>query len=281
MSRLIGLKLLMRFFTGEETDCDYRLSIIVKSDRLLERLLLRFVRFNRHLSHALARKFPGTFSAKSYGQVLKERIKADLAQRSGVTVLEVGGIDRPLLKKNPAFRYHGMDIESKERCFELYDEFLVQSIEKAIAAKYQMIISTTLLEHVPNNAAAVQDMYQGLTPGGVMHHFIPSKNHPYSICLRLVGPRLQQTLIRYLRPDSVATTGYPAFFNHCSPREMEDLFQRAGFVEIHLQHFYRANDYFAFFVPLYVLITLYENICKYFDLRALCSGFIISAKHPE
>lgn len=121
----------------------------------------------------------------------------------------------------------------------------------------------------------------GLTPGGTTHHFIPSKNHPYSICLRIVGPKLQKILIRYLRPDSVAETGYPAFFDHCSPQEMEELFQRAGFTEIDLQPFYRAHDYFAFFLPAFVLITFYENFCKYFDLRPLCSGFVISAKHPE
>lgn len=128
---------------------------------ILGRLLLRFVRFNRKLSHALVRNFPGTFAGKPYGQVLMERITADLAQRSGATVLEVGGIDRPLLKKSLNFRYHGMDIESKERCYELYDEFLVQSIEKPVPAQYQMIISMTLLEHVPNNAAAVRSMYGG------------------------------------------------------------------------------------------------------------------------
>lgn len=42
--------------------------------------------------------------------------------------------------------------------------------------------------------------------------------------------------------------------------------------------FYPANDYFAFFTPAFILVTLFENICKSLNWEVFASGFVISAK---
>lgn len=246
------------------------------------RWIRSFVSANRKICRALTQRFPRIFGvSQTYHQWLREQIASHLQSFPGAQVLEVGGIDRPLLKKGTAYSYHGMDIDVKERCYEIYDAFFVQSIEKPIHAQYQLILSMTLLEHVPNNTAAFENIYHGLTPGGVTLHYIPSKNHPYSLCLRMVGPKWQKILIRYLRPDSVEETGYPAFFDHCSPRAMRALCERTGFVDVQIQVFYRANDYFAFFVPAFVVVSLFENFCRYFRLDSCSSGFILSAKRAR
>ena len=83
-----------------------------------------------------------------------------------------------------------------------------------------MVISITMLEHVPNNTLAVGSMFEALKPGGVTHHYVPSNWHPYSIALRMVGPKLQKRLIATLRQAAAAVTGYPAFFDHCSVTSM-------------------------------------------------------------
>jgi SAM-dependent methyltransferase len=194
-------------------------------------------------------------------------------------VLEVGGIDRPLLARNDGFAYHGLDIEEKDGCQEIYDDFMVQSIEKPVTnGAYDLIISITVLEHVPDNAAAVTNIHSALKSGGVTHHYIPAKWHPYSIALQMVGPTWQRRLIGMLRSDAVEVTGYPTFFDHCSVREMKALFLKCGFVNIDVQPYWRANDYFAFFVPLYIAVSAFENLCAYFNWTALSSGFVISAK---
>jgi len=61
---------------------------------------------------------------------------------------------------------------------------------------------------------------------------------------------------------------------------MTKTFQAVGFTEIDVQPFYRANDYFAFFIPAFIIVTLYENVCRWLNLRALASGFVISARKP-
>jgi SAM-dependent methyltransferase len=243
-------------------------------------MLAEFVRLNRKAATWLETRFPGFFAEPSYKLALEQRIYADLAGSNVNVVLEVGGIDRPLLQRSAAFEYVGLDIEARPDCYKVYDKFIVQSIEEKVDASADMVVSITLLEHVPNNDAAVRSIYDILTPGGATHHYVPSKWHPYSIALRMVGPVMQKKLIALLRPAAAAVTGYPAFFDHCTPWGMSRLFSKAGFTNIDVRAFYRASDYFAFFLPAYLLVACFENLCAATGFRFFCSGFIISARKP-
>ena len=55
----------------------------------------------------------------------------------------------------------------------------------------------------------------------------------------------------------------------------------AGFTEIDVKPFYRANDYFAFFTPAFIIITMFENVCRLLGLSTLASGIVISARKPS
>ena len=62
-------------------------------------------------------RFPAAFSSPPYLQELLARIQADIDARRPVSVLEIGGIDRPLLAKGRGYAYDGLDIESREGCY--------------------------------------------------------------------------------------------------------------------------------------------------------------------
>lgn len=241
--------------------------------------LQRFVAANRALSQALERRFPRFFGFPSYQDELRGRIVASLADCSG-DVLEIGGIDRPFLSKSDGYRYVGMDIEEKPRCHEVYDRFVVQSVEDPIPGPYDLVLSITLLEHVRDNESSIANIFAALRPACTTHHYIPGKGHPYALALRAVGPRWQKRLIRVLRPGSVEETGYPTFFDHCTARDMARVFERAGFEGIRVRSFYRANDYFAFFVPAFIAITAFENLCRACGWSYFASGFVISGRKP-
>jgi hypothetical protein len=244
-------------------------------------MLQRFVSFNRSCSEYLLRRFPSFFDSPSYEDELKRRILNSIIDLRPDRIIEVGGIDRPLISKNEAYAYIGVDIEANNRCHEIYDRFILQTIEKPLDLSAKMLISTTLLEHVPDNTAAIANIANALEPGGATHHYIPSKWHPYAVALRLVGPVAQKKLIRVLRPWAASVTGYPAYFDHCSARAMWTLFAENGFVEIKTEVYYRANDYFAFFLPAYILISLFENFCRALRCELFASGFVISARRPS
>ena len=237
-----------------------------------------FVGKNRELSGWFTKRFPSYFIASSYTEELLRRISSCVDSGRIASVLEVGGIDRPLLNVGQGYTYDGLDIEENERCKDVYDHYYVQSIEQPIERKYDAIISITVLEHVPNNIAAVRQMYDALNNGGETHHYIPSKWHPYSLSLRLVGPTVQRILIPILRPGAEGVSGYPAFFNKCSVPAMRRLMKKQGFEEIDIKPYYDATDYFAFFTPLFLMVATFENFCNRFGLDIFASGFIVSAK---
>lgn len=244
--------------------------------------LRSWVRYNRNFSHWVAKFFPKTFAypQPGYRESLQTRVQHYIEIKQPKTVLEAGGVDRPMLGRSSSYEFIGLDIEERPECSTLYDRFIVQSIEAPLPLKADMIVSVTLLEHVPDNRETVREMFDGLTSGGTTHHYIPSGLHPYSLALRAIGPRLQRRLIPILRPGAEKTTGYPAFFHLCTPLAMTRMFHEVGFVEIDVQPFYRANDYFAFFTPFFILVTLFENGCRWFGIQSLASGFIISARKP-
>jgi len=241
-------------------------------------MLRQFVRANKNLQEKFDATFPRFHPRESYFDILTDRIYQDVIQRDNARILEVGGVDRPLLNKSADYVYIGVDIDDKPQGLDVYDQFIAQSIEEPLQVKVDLVISKTLMEHVPDNEASVRVMYDCLNNGGSTHHYIPSKWHPYSICLRLAGHKLQNKLIGVLRPEAADVTGYPAFFNNCTPGAMKKLFQEAGFTEIEVNAYYQARGYFSFFFPIYIIILVYERICKSLDLPLLASGFIISAK---
>jgi len=243
-------------------------------------LIRKFVRLNRDCSLALGSGNPRYEPQRSYQRDLLDWIHASIEEVGAKRILEAGGIDRPLLSRSANYRYIGLDIEERERCFEVYDEFVVRSIEESLPEKYDLLISITLLEHVPNNLAAFKSIFDSLVPGGKTLHYVPSKWHPYSVSLRILGPKLQERLIPILRSGSEDITGYPAFFDYCSISEMKKLMADQGFTDIRVIPYYRANDYFAFFVPLYWLVSMFENFCEKFDLEALASGYVICGTKP-
>ena len=77
------------------------------------KLLKKFVSFNVRLSDYVARKFPYFVEEESYKEQLLSFVNKIVNEQGFCSVLEVGGIDRPLLKRSSKFRYDGIDIEYK------------------------------------------------------------------------------------------------------------------------------------------------------------------------
>lgn len=241
-------------------------------------MLRNFVKFNKTICDALSLKYPRIFNDYvDHSDALIFGINEQICNRKPSRILEIGGIDRPLLEKNSAFFYIGLDIDFAPDCYKKYDKFLHQSIEHEIPEKVDLIISKTLLEHVPDNEKSIKNMYNALQNGGIMVHHVPSKSHPYSLILRLVGPRLQKILIKYLRPHAANETGYPAFFDYCSVGEMRKLLTKNGFQNMEVKPYYFATDYFSFFVPLFLLVALFENFCRKFKLEYFASAMLVTA----
>jgi len=251
--------------------------------RILE-VVVKFVELNRRACRVLDQLLPNFFGVTRHYDLDQHEIIFGYIQNPAYrNILEVGGVDRPILSKSRNYKYVGLDIDNRPGCDACYDEFLVQSIEDPVEydTAFDLIISTTLLEHVPNNTDSFKSMFNALASGGIMVHYVPSKYHFYSICLRLVGPKLQKLLIKYLRPDAMNVSGYPAFFDKCSPKEMYQLCTSTGFNSVRIIPYFRATDYFAFFIPFYIIVALFENIFERLNVSFFASGFVLVAMRPS
>lgn len=244
-------------------------------------MLRKFVYLNKGLCDRISARYP-KFAFDPHDDDSRTRlldIINALVERGHIRkILEIGCIDRPLLQRTDECRYDGLDMAYDKKCDELYDTFHHQSIEKPIRDHYDLIISKALLEHVPDVGLAMQNIYNALDNDGYTVHFVPSKNHPYSLILRIVGHRWQGRMISWFRPWAQNITGYHAYFDHCSPGEMSVLLAGRKFRHVSVIPFYRANDYFRSFAPLFLMVTLFENLCKKFMLSTFCSGFIVVAR---
>jgi hypothetical protein len=57
---------------------------------------------------------------------MTENIREVLERDHPKVILEVGGVDRPLLPRSKDYTFCGVDIDNRPECVELYDQFVVQ-----------------------------------------------------------------------------------------------------------------------------------------------------------
>jgi len=241
-------------------------------------LLSRFVAANRRWCRAIDQRFPGFAHFDDSWVDLQQRLEESLESQPK-RVLEVGGSWRPMLARGSGYELVGLDVDDSPKCPAAYDEYLLQSIEKRIeTGGFDLIVSKTLLEHVPDNRASFESMHDALLVGGVMHHMIPCKNHPYSWILRLVGPRLQGVLLRALHSENADLTGYPTHFDHCSVAELRRLLDETGFELVDIRSYYAASDYFRFLVPLYLAERSFEKLCERMGWTRFAALVVLTAR---
>lgn len=237
-----------------------------------------FINLNRTLSRKFSERYKDFVGSDNYKIIMLCEINNFLHYKNYSFVLEAGGIDRPLLNKSEKIKYDGLDIEYKEKCLEIYDDYYVQSIEESLQNKYDLICSFAVLEHVRDNNKSFQVMFNALNNDGMMIHYLPNKYHPYSIISRVLGSKLAIKLLKITHPQTIGISGYPSFYNQCSVNDMQRLCYKIGFKDIQIIPYYRANFYFEICFPFFFLVTVWENICKKFNWSTFCSGFIIIAK---
>lgn len=245
------------------------------------RIIKILVKMNRSASGYLKKKIPLIFGEKSYNRAFVDelnRIVQELKSKNDVKILEVGGIDRPVLQKDKWCQYDGLDIEDKKECYDVYDHYYVQSIEQRLPQdkQYDLVVSKTLLEHVPNNEETFRTIYACLKNNGYSLHYLPCKNHPYSLCTRAVSHKWQKILIKYLRPQSVSVSGYKVYYNLCAPGELKRCLKAIGFKDISIKCFWNENDYFAFCLPAFIIVSLMNKIFQMLNLKYVASGMVVS-----
>ena len=197
------------------------------------------------------------------------------ALSSSKIILELGGVSRPVLQKNQSYRYVGIDIDDEFIHDKYYDGFYCQSVEDPLPEKGDLIFSKYLMEHVKEVKTSYKNQLLALNHGGRMIHLYPLGYHPFSLLNKLVGNKLARKIIPLIRKGSEGVTGYPAFYSLGNAYSLERFFKNQKGIKVEFKYHYGAVDYFSFFFPFALLISLFNVIAKFFEIKIFASNVLV------
>ena len=135
-------------------------------------------------------------------------------------------------------------------------------------------MSRALLEHI-NSIPGNEDMRRVLKPGGQAIHLVPCR---YSLLARLpgrsTGPSL--TLLHTLNPDTKERSSFRRLRPLLSSA-LRQVFREAGFREVDLTICWGQPGYFEFFLPVFLLTSLYERFVERRVVEDAASYVIVHA----
>ena len=240
--------------------------------------LTRFLDANRRASRALESIVPIARQGQYAG--FDTRVRAEIVRREHPIVLDVGGgkrlsFDRP----DHQHTVIALDISPAE---------LIQNdaADHRIAAdacsplplpdqSVDVLVSRTVMEHLPRVDAFLREARRVLRPGGVMVHYFPAKWAVFSVLNRLVPHALARRVLFALRPDVRHSSGFPAYYQHCAYGAMRRELKAAGVVSLELSATYYSSRYYEWCTPLYALSVAYESVLAALDLKGLASYLLV------
>lgn len=248
--------------------------------------LLAFIRANQRLS---ARSRKRLSKPEKLGERYLERIATLMHDRRPEVVVDVGGgrschfaDSRP---PGVRTRIVAVDTAADELALNKdVDETVVADASRGLpfaSDSVDLIVSRMTLEHLPDVGSFVGECARVLKPGGSCVLLFAGRNAPYALANRALPPRVASRLIHVLRPGTEGVLGFRAYYDRCSPHEIEGLLRNNGFDDVKLEVDYEEAPYFDFFVPLYILAALYDAAARGLGLRNLAALVLVCAQKPD
>lgn len=177
-----------------------------------------------------------------------ETLRSIVAQYPNADILELGG------GRWPSFRLSEMpdnlrtytvnDISEDELALvpEEYSKacFDVSGDASAFEARYDVVFSRFLAEHVRDGSAMHQNVHKVLKPGGVAFHLIPTLYALPFVINRLLPERVGQKVLDLFSPRREISPKFPAYYSKChgdTPR-MRRMFNDIGYERVEIRNFY-------------------------------------------
>lgn len=246
--------------------------------------VVRFIQGNRRISGLVGQALPHTRTNLHlvYEQTVAHYMNAQLEQR----IVDVGAGKYCHFAKLKNCGNNsiiiGIDVSAEEmESNQDVDEKIVADVTHRIPLPdggIDLVVSRSTLEHIRRVEPFVGEVSRVLKPDGYTIHVFPSKHAPFSILNQLLPRRLSSILLSILVPGSKGILGFPAYYDLCTPAQMENLLCRHGFEIIETRVGYYQSAYFSFFLPFYLLSLAYEAIISIFNVRQLAANVLIVAR---
>ena len=252
-------------------------------------MIRKLISWNLKLSRTCDRVFFEKFAIDGNGAF---NVLAPELVKDGSRVADVGGGKTPFFPPEKArqrnLRVTGVDIDAAELDAApagAYAEVVVSAIEQCRGAEDQdIVIAQSVLEHVYDGREAMRGIGSMLRPGGMVVTFCPNRRAWFARLNLLLPERVKRAVLFSIFPNKRERQGFPAHYDGCTPREMEENMRHAGIRPIEVRYFY-VSSYFMFFVPLYLFWRLATYPLMRFWPHRYCETFIAvgirEARHDE
>ena len=207
------------------------------------------------------------------------------AVRDGSRVADVGGGKRPFFPPDQVaargLKVTGIDIDPVELSLapvNAYASTLVSPLEEVTGpAMHDVVIAQSVLEHVRNGADAIRGCAALLQRNGEVFTFCPNRRAWFAVLNRLLPEGFKRALLFGIFPEKREKQGFPAYYDGCTPEDMQQNMEACGLKVVEVRTFY-VSSYFMFFFPLYLcwriatwpLMKLFpERYCETFMIRAV------------
>jgi trans-aconitate methyltransferase len=238
------------------------------------------------LSRAFDRLLPQSFRVDGSKDFKQRIVPSHL--RPGLVIYDIGGGGRPCVdmetKRRLGLTLIGLDIDEDEFTKALpglYDHTIVADVtsyqQEEVA---DLVVCKSTLEHVSDTGAALAAMARLLRPGGTLLVFAPSRNALYARLNLLLPEHLKRRLLSALMPGQADHLGFPAKYDHCTPRHFCRSIAGQG-LEIKELRPYYISSYFSIIFPVYVVwrawILAYRAVAR----EQAAETFALIARKPE
>jgi ubiquinone/menaquinone biosynthesis C-methylase UbiE len=270
----------------ENDDKSYDIIFIKKFNDMLK----KFLKVNKNLSYKIEPYFP---SAKKQVVLetnifyLYERLVAKyMNSRPNQIVVDVGGGN-----SCPFAKYRDTDMDTKIIAVDISEEALKNNSdvdEKRVSNILQdlpfekeevdLIVSRSVLEHLQDLEGFIINSSRILKMEGHCIHLFPSRFAPFALINQMLPKGLSRKLLHFLIPESGGVGGFPAYYNKCYCSAINQLFEKHGFEVVNMQLSYCQSRYFNFFLPLFLISSLYDTIINALKVKNLCSFILVVAR---
>lgn len=250
-------------------------------------MLRRFIRANQRLCDRLEKWLPQ--ARPNIGARFEEIVVEHMNRSPGLLVVDVGSGKRCPFAclKNPVAqpRIVAVDISEEElKQNRDVDEYRVADVTRSLPfrdAEADMVVSLNTLEHISPLPVFMQHVRRILKPGGVSIHLFSSRYAPFVILNRVLPQTVSRYLLHVLYEESRDRAGYPAGYDHCSPRAIQSVLREHGFAVETIEVSYYQSAYYRFFVPFYLISAGYELLVRALGLRSLAAYVLVVARKAE
>lgn len=245
------------------TDDSYRRGQFVK-------ILRAFVNANMAASRAVDRILPSALSEDGNRAFINRYLS--VALNHGDVVYDVGGGSQPFvsieLKEQLGLKIVGLDISADELAAApegVYDGMLVADLCTVVGNQdADIVVCQALLEHVRDGTGALRAIASVMKPGGRAYIFAPSRNALFARLNMALPEGTKKAILFSLFPNKAkGHDGFPAYYNQCTPRDIERLAAENG-LEVDKRELFWTSSYFYSFFPAYLAWRLSQFMAYLF-----------------